>query len=57
MMAAGAKKQDGKAERARRRAICAKCPHQSRTLIKVCKLCGCPIVSKTITGPCPDNRW
>ena len=47
----------GKAERARRREICAKCPALGKGVIKTCSHCECPIVFVTITGPCPLNKW
>lgn len=54
-MMAGDKKQ-ARQERARRRAICVACPFVTKTLIKLCSKCNCPIVLKT-AGSCPDNRW
>lgn len=41
-----------------RRAICARCPQQSKSLIKECALCGCLIVTLTLTaGQCRLNKW
>lgn len=50
-------KQQEKAERARRREICAKCPALGKGLIKTCSHCNCPIVFLTISGPCPLHKW
>ena len=46
-----------KAERARRRKICAGCPALGKGLIRTCSHCNCPIVFVTISGPCPLNKW
>lgn len=48
---------DKKAERQRRRDICARCPALGKGLIKTCSHCNCPIVFVTIGGPCPLNKW
>ena len=46
-----------KAERARRREICAGCPALGNGAIKTCTHCHCPIVFVTISGPCPLQKW
>lgn len=56
-MIQGGDKQQERQERARKRAICEKCPHLMKGLIKTCGLCGCVIALKTISGKCPANKW
>jgi hypothetical protein len=56
-MTAGEANKD-KLDRAARREICARCPQQTKGLIKTCALCHCPIATKTLTpGACPLKKW